>query len=53
MLTVGDGAKPKETSNVEELKTEIKALKSANTKLVNKNEDLKKQIEELTSKEAQ
>lgn len=49
MRTVGIGADKNPSLDVEELKKENKALKSANTKLANKNEELERQIAELTA----
>ena len=50
MRTVGIGAKKAPSDNVEELKKEIKSLKSSNTKLTKKVEELEADNEELTKK---
>lgn len=47
MRTVGVGAEKKESSDADELKKELKSLKSANTKLMNKNEELEKEIAQM------
>lgn len=48
MRTVGVGADKPSSNNDDELKKEIKNLKTTNTKLTKANEELAKKVDELT-----
>ena len=50
MKTVGVGAVKPESDNADELKKEIKGLKSSNTKLKNKIEELKRKMKHCMKK---